>query len=196
MGPIQELDVFGASLPQVLAAAWRALGAGLACEPSGVPATGPGAAPGAAPAGPAGARGEKREPPDDGDGRGVAGRAGALKRLRYVFDARDGEDPNLLGPAAGGLAGAGPRPSAGPAAGADPVVGLRGGEAPGSAAAPDSAPATGEARNAAMQRAGSSPAPPAALRALLLPMLHRHVDMLGPCYARFVRLLGAAGRAA
>ena len=186
----------------MLAAVWRALGAGLACEPISVPGAGLaglGAAPGAAPAGPAGARAVKREPPDDGDGdgRGVAGRAGALKRLRHMFDARDGEDPILLGPAAGGPAtAAGAQSGAAPGAGADPVAWPRGGEAPRSAAAPDGAPAAGDACSAAMQRAGSSPEAPAALRALLLPMLHRHVDVLGPCYARFVRLLGAAGSAA
>ncbi len=140
---------------QVLAAVWRALGAGLAVETI-PPVHGPGLKPSGGPA-------LKREAPGADTGRN-GGRGGALKRLRKLFDAGDQEDLNLMGPGSG-LTGSG---GAGDAAGTGQG---------------------GVMEGVMMDCTGLGRGHAEALRPLLLPMLHRHVEALGPCYARFVCLL-------
>lgn len=141
--------------PQVLAAAWQALGAGLSADLSTNPAL-------------------KREADAAaGTGAGPDGaRMSTFKRVRTLFKAADGGDANLMGPGRGGAGQPQPDPGGNP---------TRASDAQHSAAA-GSCTMEGTV-------AGLGPQPGPALRPLLLPMLHRRMDTLGPCYARFVRLL-------
>ena len=113
----------------------------------------------------------KREA-DAAAGTGAVPTEARTKRVRTLFDAGDGEDVNLMGPGRGGAGQPEPDPGRDPARfSAGQLRGAAGPNGPEGAAA----------------ELGTRPGQ--ALRPLLLPMLHRQMDTLGPCYARFVRLL-------
>ena len=106
-----------------------------------------------------------------GTGAGPEGaRMSAFKRVRTLFDAGDGRDANLMGPGRGDAV----QPLQDPDRNPDRASDAQPRAAAGSCVVEGTV-------------AGLQPGP--ALRPLLLPMLHRRMDTLGPCYARFVRLL-------